>query len=153
MVRDFFLHFGPLPSFGINWKELVSCVSCQILGAWSWPSCQPPSSVQFRDTQQRGSDMNYLLFFVWITFWDKKLRHFWQRCLFSEKDFDETLDFLRVEASDRQNALETNKEREQVLCFLLEFGGTEGPFGAVKLWQSGSSVPKDKLQCLKSHHV
>lgn len=67
-VRGFSRHFGPLSSFGTNWKELVSYVSCQILGAWSWPSCQPPSSVQFRDTQQRGSDMNYLLLFMWITF-------------------------------------------------------------------------------------
>lgn len=51
----------------------------------SWHSCQPSSSVQFRDTQQRGSDMNYLLLLVWIKFCDKKLRHFWQRCLFSRK--------------------------------------------------------------------
>lgn len=63
----------------------------------SWHSCQPSSSVQFRDTQQRGNDMNYLLLLVWIKFCDKKLRHFWQRCLFSKKDFNEKMHFLQYE--------------------------------------------------------
>lgn len=128
LVRDFSLHFGLLSSFGTNWKELLSCLSCQILGAWSWHSCQLPSSVQFRDTQQRGSSMNYLLLSVWIKFCNKKLRHFWQRCLFAEKDFDETLNFLWAEPSDGWNSYNwTRKENK----FCVSYGNLV----AVKLWQ------------------